>query len=88
MLYLVITNRLSNSYFNGINSFIYMVKKTRLSAIFNGKCPRCRDGNIFKTAVFAFNNFTKMNQHCPNCNLNFEVEPGFFWSLAPFLSVT
>ena len=72
-------NRHSNSYSNSINSFIYMVKKTRSSAIFNGKCPRCRDGNMFKTAVFTFNNFTKMNQRCPNCNLNFEVEPGFFF---------
>ncbi len=63
----------------GISSFIYMVKKTRSSAIFNGHCPRCRDGNIFKTAVFTFNNFTKMNPRCPNCNLDYEVEPGFFY---------
>ena len=56
-----------------------MVKKTRLSAVFNGRCPRCRDGNIFKTSVFTFNNFTKMNPRCPYCNLDYEVEPGFFY---------
>jgi len=56
-----------------------MVKKTRSSAVFNGRCPRCRDGNIFKTSVFTFNNFTKMNPRCPNCNLDYEVEPGFFY---------
>ena len=56
-----------------------MVKKTRSSAVFNGRCPRCRDGNIFKTSVFTFNDFTKMNPRCPNCNLDYEVEPGFFY---------
>ena len=56
-----------------------MVKKTRSSAVFNGRCPRCRDGNIFKTPVFTFNNFTKMNPRCSNCNLDYEVEPGFFY---------
>ena len=56
-----------------------MVKKTRSSAVLNGRCPRCRDGNIFKTSVFTFNNFTKMNPRCPNCNLDYEVEPGFFY---------
>ena len=56
-----------------------MVKKTRSSAVFNGRCPRCRDGKIFKTSVFTFNNFTKMNPRCPNCNLDYEVEPGFFY---------
>jgi len=56
-----------------------MVKKTRSQAVFNGRCPRCRDGNIFKTSVFTFNNFTKMNPRCPNCNLDYEVEPGFFY---------
>lgn len=56
-----------------------MKKKTRSSAIFKGRCPRCREGRIFKYPLLTFNNFTKMNLRCPKCNLYFEVEPGFFF---------
>lgn len=44
-----------------------------------GKCPRCREGQIFSYPVasrpFGFN---KMNERCPHCEVRLEPEPGFY----------
>lgn len=49
------------------------------AALFKGKCPRCRQGDIFKYSLsdqpFAFN---KMNETCPHCEVRLEPEPGFY----------
>lgn len=42
------------------------------------KCPRCRQGNLFKSPTYSLH-FTDMHTYCPNCDLQFEIEPGFFW---------
>jgi uncharacterized protein (DUF983 family) len=52
-------------------------------AILNHKCPRCRQGNMYKTSVFNIS-FASMYKNCEHCNLKFEVEPGFFFGAMYF----
>ena len=55
-----------------------MPKKSYLTAVLQGKCPRCREGDIFKFSVVNLSKFSIMNDHCPNCGVRLEPEPGFF----------
>jgi uncharacterized protein (DUF983 family) len=49
------------------------------AALFHGKCPRCRVGNVFAFGVFEkLSSFTKMNEVCPHCKVRLEPEPGFY----------
>ncbi len=43
------------------------------------KCPRCRTGDVFKYPLTQFHRFSATNDYCPNCNLKYEPEPGFYW---------
>lgn len=43
----------------------------KLKSMFLQKCPKCDKGNMF-SGVFA------MNEHCPNCGLNFYPEHGYY----------
>ena len=57
-----------------------MARKSAWFAISNHKCPRCREGDIFKYSLLQKpGKFTETHQHCPHCNLRFEREPGFFY---------
>jgi hypothetical protein len=38
-----------------------------------------KKGDIIKDQWWQLSNFSKMNKICPNCQVNFEVEPGFFY---------
>ena len=40
------------------------------------RCPRCRDGRIFKSSIYW--GFPGMHDCCPNCGLRFNREPGYF----------
>ena len=62
-----------------------MQKRSLSSAILNGKCPRCRNGNIFKRPLHAVLGFSSMHTTCPHCGQKYEVEPGFFFG-AMYLS--
>lgn len=55
-------------------------KPSRLSAFLDCKCPRCMKGRVFKYSVFNPAKFSKTNDYCPECQLKFEHETGFFWS--------
>ncbi len=55
-----------------------MPKKSYLTAVLQGKCPRCREGNIFKYPIANGSKFSVMNDNCPNCGVRLEPEPGFF----------
>src|SRR5437588_12138190 len=46
-------------------------------AILQQRCPRCREGRIFK-------GFAAMNDPCPVCGLLFEREPGYFFGAMYF----
>lgn len=55
-------------------------KGTKLYSIVNGKCPKCHEGNFFKYS-FTFNpsKITKLDDNCSNCNLNYMIEPSFYY---------
>ncbi|MBB5637016.1 uncharacterized protein (DUF983 family) [Pedobacter cryoconitis] len=57
-----------------------MVPITKLEAVIQCKCPRCRQGNIFSGKMYSFSFKGQVtNEYCPHCNLRFEREPGFFY---------
>lgn len=49
-----------------------------LASAIEGKCPRCRTGNMFEGPLLSFKS-KKMKTHCPHCNLKYEKEPGYFY---------
>ena len=56
-----------------------MPQKTQFQAIVAYKCPRCREGDMFKHSLVKIRQFDQMNKNCPVCNLHFEPEPGFYF---------
>lgn len=57
---------------------------SKLQAVIQCKCPRCREGAIFTGSMYALK-AQGTNEFCPVCNLRFEREPGFFY-VAMFVS--
>jgi len=56
-----------------------MKKPTKLGAIINAKCPRCREGDIFTHSTYNLAHYSKLYEHCECCDLRYEREPGFFF---------
>lgn len=52
---------------------------SKTQAILQQKCPRCREGEMFKYPSYNLLNYQKMHTNCPVCGLRYEIEPGFFW---------
>ena len=53
---------------------------SKLEAVIQCKCPRCRQGNIFSGSMYSLSFKGQVtNEYCPHCNLRFEREPGFFY---------
>jgi uncharacterized protein (DUF983 family) len=73
---------LSNSDTNNIK---LDVKRSKLQAMGEARCPQCREGKMFKYPFWRVDKFSEMNENCPVCGLKFEVEPGF-WYGAMFVS--
>ncbi len=49
-------------------------------ALFNHKCPHCRQGNMFiDKHSFHLKIFMKMNKNCPVCGQRTEIEAGFYY---------
>lgn len=44
-----------------------------------GRCPRCRRGRMFMGPTYKIGG-NKMHEHCPHCDLTFEIEPGYFYA--------
>lgn len=55
-----------------------MPEKSRIQAILEARCPRCRQGKMFLFPNSKIARFSQMHTFCPVCKLRFEVEPGFF----------
>ena len=55
-----------------------MAEKSLLSATLEGKCPRCREGQMFKYPPTKVTKFNLMNHNCPHCGVRLEPEPGFY----------
>ena len=43
------------------------------------KCPKCNKGKVFESNNPYSVNAFKMYDHCSECNLKYEMEPGFFY---------
>jgi uncharacterized protein (DUF983 family) len=58
-----------------------MLKKgSKLYPVLHLTCPRCHQGKLFKGGFsYRFSVITAMHEHCPECGLKFEREPGFFY---------
>ncbi len=57
-----------------------MLKRgSKLYAIRKYKCPRCHQGDLFKTSLASMQGVYNMYPNCPKCNQDFEMEPGFYW---------
>ncbi len=55
-----------------------MGEKSLLGALLRGKCPRCREGDMFSYPLKNLSKFNKMNDSCPHCGRKLEPEPGFY----------
>ncbi|HEY0299582.1 MAG TPA: DUF983 domain-containing protein [Arachidicoccus sp.] len=58
------------------------VKTSKLSffRLFQCKCPRCREGNMFETTnPYKLKTFMKMNETCPVCGQPLDLEVGFYY---------
>jgi uncharacterized protein (DUF983 family) len=62
-----------------------MPEMSRGSALLSGKCPACREGDIFKYPLKQIKRFAEMNKNCPHCGSTLEPEPGFYFG-AMFVS--
>ena len=49
-----------------------------MTALLEGKCPRCRQGDMFTYPASRILKFNVMNKECPVCGVRLEPEPGFY----------
>ncbi len=52
--------------------------KFSFKAMWKNKCPRCRQGDLYKKPM-ELSNPLDMYKKCENCKLDFEPEPGFYF---------
>ena len=55
-----------------------MNKGSKLYSIFNYKCPRCHEGDLFESKTYDIKKFQKMPNNCAHCGLRYMSEPSFF----------
>lgn len=59
---------------------------TTLKSIYQCKCPRCRQGDMFlRGKLLSPTKFSVMNKTCSHCKQSFEPEPGYYFG-AMFVS--
>lgn len=56
------------------------------------KCPNCRKGDLFKRrGLVVYSNMLDMHKNCPECNFQYEIEPGFWlgslWTSYPIILI-
>lgn len=55
-------------------------KKPGILHLFACKCPRCRQGDMFKNKnPYVLKETMKMNETCPVCGQPFNIEVGFYY---------
>jgi uncharacterized protein (DUF983 family) len=52
---------------------------SKLYAIRKSRCPKCHQGDLFKTSLFSGQGVYNMYKKCEECGQDFEMEPGFYW---------
>ena len=60
-------------------------KGSKAYSVFNMKCPRCQDGDLFETGSFSFQKSFDMPENCPKCGQKYFLGPGFYYG-AMFIS--
>lgn len=60
-------------------------KGSKAYSIFNIKCPRCHESDMFETGSYSFSKPFDMKERCDKCNEDFFPEPGYYYG-AMFLS--
>jgi len=63
---------------------------SKLYSVARLKCPRCHKGNLFtRPNPYSLKDSLKMPDHCPVCNQDFQIEPGFYigalWTSFPIV---
>ena len=61
-----------------------MGKVDTFKDILHTKCPRCRQGNMFKHKTMNLGNMLKMHRTCPVCGQDLMPEPGFYFGAMYF----
>jgi uncharacterized protein (DUF983 family) len=51
---------------------------TKLFSILKMRCPKCNKGRFFKSHPYNFKKIGEVKKECSNCNLKYDMEPGFF----------
>lgn len=55
-------------------------KSSKLYSIFKYKCPRCHEGDVFKSNnPYNLSKMFELHEHCSHCGIRYEFEPGFFY---------
>ena len=58
-------------------------KPSYVLSVLSNKCPRCRQGHIYKTHnAYNLKEYMLMNEECPVCGQPTEVEVGFYYGTA------
>lgn len=55
-----------------------MPERNLVKALLKGKCPRCREGEMFAYPATNLTKFNRMHALCPHCGVRLEPEPGFY----------
>lgn len=53
--------------------------KNKLLTILSLKCPKCSKSHPYTHPIYKITKLLSMHERCLNCNLKFEIEPGFFY---------
>lgn len=56
----------------------------KFKVILQGKCPRCRKGDLFVYPAHHYSKFQQMHTDCKCCGVNFYIEPGFYFGAMYF----
>ncbi|HEY6160886.1 MAG TPA: DUF983 domain-containing protein [Bacteroidia bacterium] len=57
-----------------------MEQHSKFHSILRNRCPRCHKGKVFVTDnPYDLRQFATMEKACPECNMDFRQEPGFYF---------
>ena len=54
-------------------------KGSKLYSIRKHKCPKCHEGDLYKTPLSSLQGIYNMHEECTHCGQKFTLEPGFYW---------
>ena len=55
-----------------------MSQPSMIKSVAGCHCPKCRQGNLFKTSTFKIKTFSDMHDQCEVCGQTFMPEPSFY----------